>query len=209
MAGFQFSLKGKVNKPNAAKGLLKVGAKKNVLGDTVKEERIKTSIDGFNSKDGALSGELAVAKDTPLIIRPVTLSTGLIKSGKAATSAEGTSEPGSKDDLDAKARQSILSGELLSESGTAVIEMARSEEALENTNEDYEDVPVDQFGAALLRGMGWTGEKSKNDTGELLAHRQQGAVLGIGSKPVEKELEQDLMGRRAKLTAPLIQRPRP
>jgi hypothetical protein len=39
---------------------------------------------------------------------------------------------------------------------------------LQSTLEDYEDVPVEEFGAALLRGMGW-----KDGQGIGRGHREK------------------------------------
>ncbi|CCH60695.1 hypothetical protein TBLA_0D01880 [Henningerozyma blattae CBS 6284] len=61
----------------------------------------------------------------------------------------------------------------------------------ETKQEEYDEVPVEEFGAALLRGMGWNG-KDDNDTtvnkqfggvslSEQLAPKP--AFLGIGAKP--------------------------
>lgn len=189
MSGFQFSLKGRVTKP----GKLKARPVKNVLGDE-KEEKLRTSIDGFQLKVGALAGSEAVGKKVPLVIKPVKLATGLTK--QLQKSQDGL--------LDAKARESLLSGEQQEYGGT-VIAIPDDGPVLDNTEEDYENVPVEEFGAALLRGMGWDGETKATET-QSLAHRQRGVVLGIGAKGVEKEIEQELMGKKLKLNVPMVQR---
>ncbi|QLL30687.1 hypothetical protein HG536_0A05020 [Torulaspora globosa] len=65
------------------------------------------------------------------------------------------------------------------------------EELPEVTNEDeYEEVPVEEFGEALLRGMGWDGTRENSDLQEKnyskLPH-EQGRPLysGIGAKGAE------------------------
>ncbi|KAH8650886.1 DExH-box splicing factor binding site-domain-containing protein [Tricladium varicosporioides] len=50
-----------------------------------------------------------------------------------------------------------------------------------STLEDYERVPVEEFGAALLRGMGWKGEKVK---GAKEVKRRQN-LLGLGAKELK------------------------
>ncbi|KAF9558991.1 hypothetical protein EC968_006774 [Mortierella alpina] len=50
--------------------------------------------------------------------------------------------------------------------------------------EDYEKVPVEDFGAALLRGMGWKGDSKGSEAIEF--HRRP-ALLGLGAKPKEPE----------------------
>lgn len=50
-----------------------------------------------------------------------------------------------------------------------------------STLEDYERVPVEEFGAALLRGMGWKGEKKE---GAKEVKRRQN-LLGLGAKELK------------------------
>ncbi|EIM89477.1 uncharacterized protein STEHIDRAFT_118696 [Stereum hirsutum FP-91666 SS1] len=86
------------------------------------------------------------------------------------------------------------------------------------TMADYERVPVSQFGAALLRGMGWTPDgpagKGKHLKGkkamEPYLPSARPALLGIGAK--EKEVLDDgdprkkKMGRPEKRYVPVIKR---
>ncbi|KAK3835567.1 MAG: DExH-box splicing factor binding site-domain-containing protein [Linnemannia gamsii] len=50
--------------------------------------------------------------------------------------------------------------------------------------EDYAKVPVEEFGAALLRGMGWKGD---NNGSEAVEYNRRPALLGLGAKPREPE----------------------
>lgn len=50
-----------------------------------------------------------------------------------------------------------------------------------STLEDYERVPVEDFGAALLRGMGWKGEKR----GEVRDVKRRQNLLGLGAKELK------------------------
>lgn len=50
-----------------------------------------------------------------------------------------------------------------------------------STLEDYERVPVEEFGAALLRGMGWKGEKKEG--AKEIKRRQN--LLGLGAKELK------------------------
>lgn len=50
-----------------------------------------------------------------------------------------------------------------------------------STLEDYERVPVEEFGAALLRGMGWKGDKKE---GPKEVKRRQN-LLGLGAKELK------------------------
>ncbi|KAG0365782.1 hypothetical protein BGZ54_006212 [Gamsiella multidivaricata] len=54
----------------------------------------------------------------------------------------------------------------------------------ESTLEDYEKVPVEEFGAALLRGMGWNGDMKGS---EAIEYNRRPALLGLGAKPKEPE----------------------
>ncbi|KAG9239704.1 putative Pre-mRNA-splicing factor SPP2 [Amylocarpus encephaloides] len=50
-----------------------------------------------------------------------------------------------------------------------------------STLEDYERVPVEKFGAALLRGMGWKGEKQ----GKIRDVKRRQNLLGLGAKELK------------------------
>ncbi|KAF4634732.1 hypothetical protein G7Y89_g3368 [Cudoniella acicularis] len=50
-----------------------------------------------------------------------------------------------------------------------------------STLEDYERVPVEEFGAALLRGMGWKGEK----VGKVRDVKRRQNLLGLGAKELK------------------------
>ncbi|SCW02866.1 LAFE_0F16006g1_1 [Lachancea fermentati] len=60
----------------------------------------------------------------------------------------------------------------------------------ETAQEEYEEVPIEEFGAALLRGMGWKEEDEDSTTNDkkkkpILPHQQPRAELvGIGATPV-------------------------
>lgn len=70
----------------------------------------------------------------------------------------------------------------------------------EATLDDYERVPVEQFGAALLRGMGWkegtAASKKKKGPVEPWLPQARPALLGIGAK--EREALDDGSMRKAK-----------
>ncbi|KAH0495356.1 hypothetical protein TgHK011_008915 [Trichoderma gracile] len=58
-----------------------------------------------------------------------------------------------------------------------------------STLQDYEDMPVEEFGAALLRGMGWNGE-ARGPPVKQVKRRQN--RLGLGAKELKEE--EDLGG---------------
>jgi hypothetical protein len=53
-----------------------------------------------------------------------------------------------------------------------------------STLEDYERVPVEEFGAAMLRGMGWKGPSADAKTGVKEVKRRQN-LLGLGAKELK------------------------
>lgn len=73
----------------------------------------------------------------------------------------------------------------------------------ETTMEDYEKIPVDEFGAALLRGLGWSegegiGRNRKSAPAPPPAPvKQREALLGLGAKPEEVDKDQKSKNRRA------------
>lgn len=200
MAGFLLNLKGKVQKPGKFGGrpLKKANLEtlqKNVLGENEdKDDTSKTSIDSFLKK-GAMADGSAINEKKPLVIKPQRLSKGLLP--KNERTADLT--PASEDE----ARLSLLKGESFDNDSSMII---TGNEDNHQSVADYELVPVDLFGAALLRGMGWDGSDAHKED-KSLSHRQKGAVLGIGSKPLKEDLEKDIMGdRNTKLLAPLKKR---
>ena len=58
-----------------------------------------------------------------------------------------------------------------------------------STLEDYEAMPVEEFGAALLRGMGWKGEERAPKPKEV---RRRANRLGLGAKELKED--EDLGG---------------
>ncbi|KAL8280928.1 hypothetical protein RQP46_006607 [Phenoliferia psychrophenolica] len=72
----------------------------------------------------------------------------------------------------------------------------------ESTLDDYARVPVGQFGAALLRGMGWKEGTAASRTGrkgpvEAFVPTSRPALLGIGAKPIADVLGEET-GRNGK-----------
>ncbi|KAI9595325.1 DExH-box splicing factor binding site-domain-containing protein [Syncephalis fuscata] len=80
-----------------------------------------------------------------------------------------------------------------------------------STLEDYEDVPVEEFGAALLRGMGWKegqgigrGHRDRNPT--TIGTEQRPRLLGLGAKPLPVDLQETSnRPKKPRLPLPRIQ----
>ncbi|CAO3637823.1 unnamed protein product [Cunninghamella echinulata] len=98
------------------------------------------------------------------------------------------------------------------ESNNLIIHMDETE-ALRNdlrdrpddtTLEDYEKMPVEEFGAALLRGLGWQkgegiGRNRKNITPPVMAEiKQRESLLGLGAKPQDTEKDDEKDKRASK-----------
>ncbi|ORZ23484.1 DExH-box splicing factor binding site-domain-containing protein [Absidia repens] len=121
--------------------------------------------------------------------------------------------------LEAQAIEAIIQesteGDNEKENGPALVIPADETESFRNdvqnraedtTMEDYENVPVEEFGAALLRGLGWNqgegiGRNRKNTTPPVMTPvKQRDALLGLGAKPqeVEKDKKDDKKRRNRK-----------
>ena len=202
---FLFSLKGKVSKTKKPEA-----SNRKTLGIEEKQEVERKTIDGFDLKKGAMLGAVALSHTPQLIIKPLNQSTTLRKKGKvtAQNHPRNTADGGILDE----AARSLIEGVSLEELGSRVIPVrsqTQNEETdenigPENSQKDYEEVPVEEFGAALLRGMGWKGP-DKNTLSLQTKHCQRGVLLGIGAKPLPKEIEQELLDRK-NLSVPLIKR---
>ncbi|KAI8049612.1 DExH-box splicing factor binding site-domain-containing protein [Syncephalis plumigaleata] len=64
-----------------------------------------------------------------------------------------------------------------------------------STLDDYEDVPVEEFGAALLRGMGWKdgqgiGRGHRESDPTVSGSEQRPRLLGLGAKPLPMDLQE-------------------
>jgi len=80
------------------------------------------------------------------------------------------------------------------------------------TLDDYTDMPVSEFGAAMLRGMGWTGDGKGKKNVQPWLPQSRPALLGIGAK--EKEVFDDgskrkLFGKPDKKYIPVTKKERP
>ncbi|KAH3679560.1 hypothetical protein WICMUC_000893 [Wickerhamomyces mucosus] len=51
------------------------------------------------------------------------------------------------------------------------------------TSEDYQRVPVEEFGVAMLRGMGWTGDSETKET-NIAKSKKRSQYLGLGAKDI-------------------------
>ncbi|CAO3642352.1 unnamed protein product [Cunninghamella blakesleeana] len=103
--------------------------------------------------------------------------------------------------IEAIIKESIQTEENDEENDTLVIPMDETEafrndvkdRAEDTTIEDYEKMPVEEFGAALLRGLGWKkgegiGRNRKNITPPTMTPiKQRESLLGLGAKPQDTD----------------------
>lgn len=203
---FQFSLKGKISKP-ARRG---EPSKRNPLSNDENPINTKNAIDTFDSKKGAMLGKKALSHKPNLVIKPIEQSTKLRRKTNVQKQKELAGGVIDISKSTSVAALSLINGQQLEDVSTRVINLdpqsfdQETENLLgaENTLRDYEEVPVEEFGSALLRGMGWKGP-DMTSTSLHLNHRQRGVVLGIGAKSVTEDLEQELLDRK-NLSVPLI-----
>jgi len=105
-------------------------------------------------------------------------------------------------------------------SRTAIIPVTEDEALRQDIEElpesasldDYTDMPVSEFGAAMLRGMGWTGDGKGKKNVQPWLPQSRPALLGIGAK--EKEVFDDgskkkFFGKPDKKYIPVIKKERP
>lgn len=224
---FQFKLKKKGEKVNLSKKVnTPVHIKSNPFNDEHESDEEKVlSIDSFDKrKGGALVGNRAVnsKKQEPLVIKPSFLNKTIKpqepeKLQYGITYRDNAQEPVPIDtrvspslSREDQIRLSVLNNESMDKTTGLVIPI---DNEIDLDQEDYENVPVEQFGAALLRGMGWKpdskNKKTEKDLQKKVDTRKKGALLGIGAKAVESEVMDELVGKRgAKLEAPLIRKAR-
>jgi hypothetical protein len=151
-------------------------------------------VDVLNSKDGEIKWGLSVRKEDTEASETVNE-----EDGKAdANMAEEVLEPVKPKTADEEALEALL-GEKRDRKGPDLIipsaprneepgplsdadayrrAIASAPEA--STLEDYERVPVEEFGAALLRGMGWKGPSADGKSAVKEVKRRQN-LLGLGA----------------------------
>lgn len=105
-------------------------------------------------------------------------------------------------------------------SRTAIIPVTEDEAFRQDVDElpdsstlnDYTDMPVSEFGAAMLRGMGWAGDGKGKKNVQPWLPQSRPALLGIGAK--EREVFDDgskkkFFGKPDKKYIPVVKKERP
>ncbi|KAG7195527.1 uncharacterized protein KQ657_003290 [Scheffersomyces spartinae] len=206
MAGFLLKIKNKNN--NGVKAVVK---KLNVLQDKPElgDEDDVHEINGFDSKGGKLDGKivknnkdktpsiklkLKKTLSTPQVTERITMLSFGVNKNRGITSEEAITV------VSADNHQEMVR-----------INSDNEDDGDDATGSDYESIAVENFGTAMLRGMGWKGERNiqggggggANQKSTSVEHRKQGMLLGIGAKPVETEIMEDIRGSNATFQIPL------
>lgn len=204
------------NKPAPVKSVTK---KKNIMegsdDEDDDEEGKMVAIKSFDKRKGAITSE-KVQKQQQLTIIPKHLNkvirrdkeiefTQADSAGSVQGLSYGLNEVKGTQSIPKKAINKEVQLPVGEESALTIPISAGDIEDAEVEDTEYDDVPVEQFGAALLRGMGWKGDKQKPKTTSVET-RQKSAILGIGAKPIDNELVEDLMGKKKVISIPLKKR---
>lgn len=195
--GILFNLKGAKKGKFTLKKPEKEVKKINVLGDSDEEDE-KKSIETFEKKEEVKE---------EIVIRPNEL-VSTIKPRSVDNKADEPLNDNPKDLTDEEqARKSLMEDETYQDTDREIKVSHIVEDPEEDDVQAYKDVPVEEFGAALLRGMGWNKSKERKVTKPNLDKRKQGLLLGLGAKSVNNnEIAQELLGSRAKFSIPLVKK---
>lgn len=71
--------------------------------------------------------------------------------------------------------------------GILAVNLCSSADASQSTMEDYEHTPIEAFGAALLRGMGWNPDATPGQAVHVPKRRPAGLGLGATAKVISEE----------------------
>lgn len=94
----------------------------------------------------------------------------------------------------------VLPGQSESDSPEPELNQPKSPET------QLEEISVDEFGAAMLRGMGWKPKPHKIIKTNV-AKRKQGLLLGIGAQEVaNSDAAEELLSSKAKFSIPIVKR---
>lgn len=217
MAGFSLNLKKGGNtgtkagfKAKKGVGLKKSGDFQGSDDDLEEDERQKVSIDSFDIKKGAMKGDISInKKNAPLVIKQAVLSTSLKRNLPNQYSKEEL-EMKIEEEKKSKLLYGITKFEKLETGQKSKLEdlfqQSIDDAPSEDSDEEYAKVPVEQFGAAMLRGMGWKENTASSKSQPSLENRKKSQLLGIGAKPLESDLINDIMGKDTKIEVPLLKR---
>uniref|UniRef100_A0A1B0GLJ1 KOW domain-containing protein n=2 Tax=Lutzomyia longipalpis TaxID=7200 RepID=A0A1B0GLJ1_LUTLO len=182
-------------------GFSKIVKKPQLISAPRKEEKVEL-IECLEGQEIKISGKTSPVVSAPLVI-PLKNGTSPLdrlvqekkSTEKPAQEAGNVENAGPKEEetLEQRAAREIIEGlqeaNNADEQKTFAVPLKADElpldGAVESTMDDYEDVPIQQFGLAMLRGMGWKDEEHKEKKiEEIVVCRPKG--LGLGADKVVK-----------------------
>lgn len=221
MSGFLFSLKGKAAKSNDTNNTSKISfglggknkqtkpdhnkKKTNFLSqsDSESDEEKITSIETFS---GSTKSQEHKHRQQETIIRPQNLNKSLVKKPIPGMTGMG----GMMTAKQSSPQEEVSDSKSTANDSGRVINISNDQansDAEEADMDSYKEVPVEEFGAALLKGMGWNQKKEGSINKPHKSNvdkRKQGLLLGIGAKAVQdNDLAQELLSSKAKFSIPV------
>ncbi|GME76704.1 unnamed protein product [Ambrosiozyma monospora] len=199
----KFSIKKPENGVKKPEGKKKIGfslKKKSAVTNQLQKSKI--SIFGEKEDDSILGKRIEITnteevkekKIEELVIKPVVRKgTWEYKKRQALGKVVSRDQKKGNGDEDDQARQSLLAGEDTELIETTAIEQPvikhDEEEVEETTEESYKRVPVEAFGLAMLKGMGFKGNKTNNRNKaeyglSSSSSKPRPTALGLGAKPM-------------------------
>ncbi|XP_059611164.1 G-patch domain and KOW motifs-containing protein [Phlebotomus argentipes] len=172
--------------------------KKPQLGNVQKKEEQKVElIECLEGQEIKVTGRKSPIVSAPLVIplkNGATPIERLVEKKRPAERREEVTESVKEETLEQRAAREIIEGlrEAQEASEEKVFSVPLKPEDLpldgahESTMDDYDNVPIEQFGLAMLRGMGWKDEehKKKEKIDDVIVCRPKG--LGLGADKVVK-----------------------
>ncbi|RKF79567.1 Pre-mRNA-splicing factor SPP2 [Golovinomyces cichoracearum] len=170
------------------------------FGEKDKEHVSGGDVDLANAKENEIRWGLSLPKNSEKGEKTPSKSPEINEINSNEIKEEGAYSKQKPQTLDEEALQALLSQEKEVESSNLVITANQSSLPPEHfseqdafkraiaaapepsTLEDYERIPVEEFGAALLRGMGWNGEK----VGHVKETKRRQNLLGLGAKELKE-----------------------
>lgn len=166
----------------------KAGPKKLLKPDTTTDS--KTLIDSYTASDTQLK------EAENWVIKPQKISRSIVQPQQLKEE-----EPGEK----LKYGVTTFKRSELVQSSSLIRKLTYESDSDSDEDDGNKKIPVEEFGAAFLRGLGWDGKKDDDDTYEEdVKNRQRGVTLGIGAKPIDNDLARELQNQVSDV--PLVKR---
>ncbi|GMG40241.1 unnamed protein product [Ambrosiozyma monospora] len=197
----KFSIKKPENGVKKPEGKKRIGfSLKKKSAATKQLQKPKISIFGEKEDDSTLGKRIEITnteevkenETEELVIKPVVKNgTWEYKKRQALGKFVSQDQKEGNGDEDDQARQSLLAGDDTNLIKATAIEQPvikqHEEEVEETTEESYKRVPVEAFGLAMLKGMGFKGKKTNTRNKAAYSSsssKPRPTSLGLGAKPM-------------------------